>query len=30
MARHVLHHEGGPRGLLKGLGATLGRESLGA
>lgn len=29
VARHVLAHEGGPRGLYKGLGATLWRESLG-
>eukprot|EP00882_Tetradesmus_deserticola_P004852 GHRQ01005113.1.p1 GENE.GHRQ01005113.1~~GHRQ01005113.1.p1 ORF type:complete len:336 (+),score=170.92 GHRQ01005113.1:85-1008(+) len=29
VARHVLAHEGGPLGLFRGLGATLGRESLG-
>jgi hypothetical protein len=29
VARHVLAHEGGPLGLFKGLGATLGRESIG-
>ncbi|WIA31880.1 hypothetical protein OEZ86_002745 [Tetradesmus obliquus] len=29
VARQVLAHEGGPLGLFKGLGATLGRESIG-